>query len=89
MLTHNFYLRVFYHRMTVLEIDLGQSYTYGTTTKVEAQIIKAVGLIDGFQSYDDLPTPIEIMNRPWNNILSIKKTGDTKDYVLILSFEAI
>ena len=72
--------------MTILEVDLGHVNVYspnsGTTY---TSIVKTIGLIINNQS--KLGTPIQLLNRPQSNFFNIKKTGNTNEYILILSFE--
>ena len=72
--------------MTLLEVDLGQVNTYDTdATRTQNNIIKSIGLIINNQSKLDMP--IQLLNRPVNNFFNVRKTGNTLDYILILSFE--
>ena len=72
--------------MTLLEVDLGQVNTYDTNAITsQNNIIKSIGLIINNQS--KLDTPIQLLNRPVNNFFNVKKTGNTLNYILILSFE--
>ena len=71
--------------MTILEVDLGQVNTYEINTGTYTSIVKTIGLIQDNQS--KLVTPIQLINRPQNNFFNVRKTGNTNEYVLILSFE--
>ena len=73
--------------MAILEVDLGQVNTYETNSTTYTSIVKAVGLIQDNQS--KLQTPIHLMNRPASTYFNVRKTGNTREYVLILSFEKI
>ena len=73
--------------MTILELDLGQTSVYETNGTTYTSIVKAVGLIINNES--KLDTPITIQNRPQNNFFNVRKTGNTNEYVLILSFTKI
>ena len=73
--------------MTILEVDLGQVNTYETNSTTYTSIVKAVGLIQDNQS--KLDTPIHLINRPQSTYFNVRKTGNTNEYVLILSFEKI
>ena len=73
--------------MTLLELDLGQVNTYETNSTTYTSIVKAVGLIQDNQS--KLETPIHLINRPQSTYFNVRKTGNTNEYVLILSFEKI
>ena len=71
--------------MTILELDLGQVNTYETNGTTYASIVKAIGLIQDNQS--KLQTPIHLINRPQSTYFNVRKTGNIREYVLILSFE--
>ena len=76
--------------MTILEVDLGHVSVYQVNTETTyTSIVKSVGIIINNESI--LDTPITLLNRPQNNIFSVKKTGNTltREYILILSFEKI
>ena len=76
--------------MTILELDLGHVSVYQVNTETTyTSIVKSVGIIINNESI--LDTPITLLNRPQNNIFSVKKTGNTltREYILILSFEKI
>ena len=73
--------------MTILEVDLGQVNTYDIVLdSTYTSIVKSVGLIINNQS--KLDTPITLQNRPQNNYFSVRKPGNTNEYVLILSFKS-
>lgn len=72
--------------MTILEIDLGHTSVYSPNLdSTYTSIVQAIGLIQDNQS--KLDTPIQLINRPQNNFFNVRKTGNTNEYVLILSFE--
>ena len=75
--------------LVVLEIDLGQAGVFNTiTNKTVANPIKLTGVIKDNKINNGTNFDIEL-NKPVNNEFSVKKTGNTKDYMLILSFEEI
>ena len=71
--------------MAILELDLGQVNTYEPRETTQASIVKHIGIIINNQS--KLDRPITLMNRPQNNFFNVRKTGNTSEYILILSFE--
>ena len=73
--------------MAIPELDLGQVNTYETREITQASIVKHIGIIINNES--KLDTPITLMNRPQNNFFNFRKTGNTLEYILILSFEKI
>lgn len=71
--------------MTILELDLGQVSVYQTNPDTSyTSIVKTVGIIINNES--KLETPITLLNRPQNNFFNVIKTGNTMEYILILSF---
>lgn len=75
--------------MTLLEIDVCQVNTFNNNNTSGNQIIKTVGLIINTRSMGVLPSPIHLMNKPMNNIFSVNKTGNTREYTLVLTFEKV
>ena len=74
--------------MPLLEINLGQAHTYNNNNVSGTQINRTVGIIMENNANLDLPTPIQLINKP-SNTISVKKTGDTKEYILTLTFERV
>lgn len=73
---------------SILELDLGQVNVYQPNTATTySRVVKTIGLIQDNRS--KLDTPIQLTNRPQNNFFNVIKTGNTREYVLILSFEKI
>ena len=72
--------------MTILEIDLGHTSVFSPNLgSTYTSIVRSVGLIINNES--KLDTPITLQNRPQNNFFNVRKTGNTNEYVLILSFK--
>ena len=75
--------------MTLLEIDLCQVNIFTNNGNSGNQIIKAVGLIINTKSMGVLPSAIHLMNKPMNNIFTVNKAGNTREYTLVLTFEKV
>lgn len=72
--------------MTILEVDLGHVSVYSPNLgSTYTSIVKTIGIIQDNQS--KLDTPIQLINRPQSTFFNVRKTGNTNEYVLILSFE--
>ena len=72
--------------MTILELDLGHVSVFSPNLgSTYTSIVKSVGLIINNES--KLDTPITLQNRPQNNFFNVRKSGNTNEYVLILSFK--
>lgn len=74
--------------MTLLEVDLGQCHTYITSAN-GTQSSKILGLISGNELLSRFNSTIVLERIPTLSFFNIKKTGNTNDYVLLLTFEKL
>lgn len=73
--------------LTTLEIDLGQCNTY-SSGQYQSNIVKIMNVIQNNFINNGLENSITLF-RPLHSIFNVKKTGNTLEYLLILTFEEL